>query len=490
MEFYLLEMDFQIDGDVLCPLSDCRRIYSSAKDMLWHLKDCAYIDRGKFLCPCCNKNEKFRTTSKRKCSWDRTDFSTKIRKGLQASAKLLGMFKPVECPHCHYLLHEDVVQGSSELSDTLLSTSDHESTGLRLSPIFEPATLSKLDFHPPAPPSHVAFELSGNSVMEMGDTSLLELGDTGLAPVEITNKYSHFAQSPITTTGPSSLSTSCIESSGSISPPSTVHGSYAGTTVSPTSSDGSSAAGSGSKIRRLSNVFRPSTRGTNLTVNVPDALPTVEQATVPALGHFGDPYRSMPANSAGMIPIRPQTYSASAPYNHSDQLFMETEWSSSLTLGTDFGATDSLLLNNGFAPADPEDLTPRITPNYPNPYGDLFDNSSLNQSPESGHSLTTPDKQAGASLDGGFGCPKCDYKPTGKEENFRSYLSKHRKSHDCSKIECPVCKKEFTRHDNMTHHMGKAHPNCSFLRKRPGSNSIQSGSQRKRASRVAQADSV
>ncbi|KAK9791664.1 hypothetical protein SCARD494_07453 [Seiridium cardinale] len=489
MEFYLLEMDFDIDGVVLCPLSDCRNRYSTSKDMLRHLKDCAYMARGKFICPYCNKDEKFRTAFKRKCSWNRTCFSTKIQKGLQASVKFLGMSKPVQCPQCHGWLHEKAVQSSSKVSETLFSTSDHEPTGLRQFPVSKSATLSKPDIYAPVPPSHGAFELFDDSpiVKEMGDTrfSRVELGDTGLTPVDITNKYSHFAHSPITTTVPSSLSTSCIKSPGSISPPSTVHGSYAGTTVSPTCSDGSSATGSGSKMHRLSNVFRPSIRGTNLALNVPDTLPTVEQATAPALDHRSDLYRSTPADSAGMIPTRPQTYSASALYYHSDQLFIETEWPGSLTLGTDFGAPDSLLLNNGCSPADPEALTPRTMPNYPNSHGDLFDNSSLNQSPESGDSLATSDTQTGASLDGDAGCSKCDYKPKGKKENYRSYLSKHIKSHNCTKVECPVCKKEFTRHDNMTHHMGKAHPDCSFLRKRPGSNGGQSGSQRKRPSRAA-----
>lgn len=456
--------------------------------MLLHLKECPYIARGKFLCPCCDQSQKFRTVSKKKCSWDRANFGEKIQRSLRASAKFLSMLrpKPVECPKCHYPLHENtsgdagVGSGGTLYNPTELGYLENENFATAKAVIeqdyetFGPESPSKA--HP-----EWVFEIPDTSRLELMDTSSrVELGDTGMSPIDLNNKHTSLSREPGSAgTVASSLSTSFSASINpavfdtsfnascdNVSPPSTVLGSCSSAQISPTSSDGSSAHRKG---RQLSRVFRRTRPNSNAATEM--LAPTQMAGAAINLNPGG----SYVVNGSNQLESCPTGF----------------ERPDTLTINTDFDAFSSSPLSGTSGQYSGEVQT---MPNYLEGFGvDFLGQLATLPVPHASPQSATTCSSAGAQSGNPEGeededplhCSICGYEPKGNDKNYRSYMSKHKKTHVGQKVPCPACVRDFTRHDNMTNHLKKCDPNSSLLRKRPGSNgNLQPGSQRKRATRA------
>ncbi|KAI1149642.1 hypothetical protein F4825DRAFT_46527 [Nemania diffusa] len=78
LEFYLLTNEHQ-NTTLQCLSATCVRTFTDPREMLKHLKNCKFLEKGQFFCPACHQYESFRVRSGRRCSWDKEDFSQRVR---------------------------------------------------------------------------------------------------------------------------------------------------------------------------------------------------------------------------------------------------------------------------------------------------------------------------------------------------------------------------------------------------------------------------
>ncbi|KAH6652513.1 hypothetical protein BKA67DRAFT_292598 [Truncatella angustata] len=504
LEFYFVTTEKQCDDDVLCPMRGCRRPFANAIEMVKHLKECAYIDKGRYICPCCNELEKFRTNWNKRCSWNRTKFSLKFQKGLQAPAKLFRLLrnKPIECPNCRHPLQENSEPDAPAYCDeTPYNPDEHVLSGDDVLPPFKPDIDHGYQTFDLLPPSKVQLDYVSELDAPSGlsefptDTPMYEMDsgqNVGMAfpgtnPIEHSSGLSDFITDLVdASVNTSSFSNSFNTSPNAVSPPSTVQDSCSSTEVSPTSSEGSASQKTSGRLLRYNQPRR------RLPGDVP-LCPTQQVNTAPML--VRNSYNTYQTGPVSLPSADDQARVVAGSSSYTTGL----QHSNRLTVHTDFRHSDAWPFGVQSTEAARISLPAQTLPSDLGDYRHLIDSlASLPGHPQptalfrpsyqSDTSRTASDIHAEELSDDELVCPEpdCPYKPTGKTENLAAYLSKHIKTHKDKKIKCLVCDKEFTRHDNMTIHLRRDHADHQMPKKRPvgvGSGDLQHGAPRKRTLR-------
>ncbi|CAJ2505190.1 Uu.00g125840.m01.CDS01 [Anthostomella pinea] len=497
LEYYYLEAeDPRPLQTYRCLMSACqKRDFKDPKAMLRHLKHCTLFPQGNFWCPTCGVDESFRTTSKKRCSWDRVRFGQKLQKKVQHYKDFFrGLAGPSE-----QSTPTATNQGSCPACGSFIPSTD---TPVNHSFSDRPGTFCK----PELPNSQLVFRLPAELPdMALGELPAMALGEhfiegdyLQLHPRQQSKEtYSLCLPYPELDCSPPTIVVEQAPNLISPSGPSTASPSRNGvhsTDVSPTSSAESSKPTTGIQIQ----CFQP----------------------VGHMGYFGQDQAGLPgqqltrwnygSSTASVRPPNDAIYglSAALPPPSRAQSVSRSERVPSLTINT------SQLISNMDTSAwarnvpcydgsayDLKEMETPILENYqPMAAASSFDTgaggtSSAGSSALSGaHNTasfdTSPSKTAISSSSSGLApssvltdpdlqChfPGCEFTPKGKPENLKSYMRKHLRTHKDIHIQCPECYKTFTRQDNLTHHLRAAHK-----RRRDSSGSDELPSQQRRKS--------
>lgn len=442
LEIYLLDNDHQSLDTYRCPMENCTELrFVDYKQMLRHLKDCNCYEDGLFRCPICGKVEKFGTASSSKCLWDRADrpkFGRRLQNKIKATVGAVVRTTSPRIPR-------------------------------------SPSKPTPENDKRPNDQTNPAFELQDNPVPEL-------LGDSPL-PNELDGSSESFSDEPRTYSSPSDLISSPEYQSGTFS-----------AEVSPTS-------GTKSSTTPITNHAQQSYV---TSTNVDQAFGSVSEVQIILGGvNYGEHTE------------------ASLQQPHSTLLYDAPPISSMIPVSS---------FNNQFTRGHP---LPHLQIEYPVPLLDnpsyenmatFLDDATLDfmNNPEQQHlqhlvssipmeiqSPTTieapvrplvaiqcdtqgwsvpsdspsssPNQPLNLEPDEGYNCQHCNYKPSGKSENYGAYFRKHQKVHERLQYRCENCDKLYTRPDNLEVHRRKSHatPNDG-KRRRDDSSSPEPENQRKK----------
>lgn len=481
LEYYLVEVDGQTTQKVRCPMSNCPGVFDDAKQMLRHLKGCDSFPRGSYECPICNKIEKFRTVSEKRCSWKRTSFG-KIMQNLVR--RLSGSSRPSQCPNCQYPLG----MGSKvdpakyqEPSPTGTGRSSNASTAEMNSQFYrspsghaisgdEKISAPQYNRIPEMDVWEYSHELDPMGVCEADTIPALPELPTASEPAlsVITDKSLHLVHE----IPDSSRFTSMKSSPTDISSASTSQIDNYSTDISPTSSTGITSADQSpnGKMPQQYLGIRGNWQIPNTQSHHATAATQYRRNAAPIKRT-----QSKPVSSAqkGAVPL---------PLLDTDFLTSELQ---AATWGPDYTN-----LHSGIA----DFVTPQsalyaqtLTPVSSGMLFDSFLPTPFNESPssQSTRSFASSESQSSEKPKNSFKCPypDCNFVPHGIEGNFQGYLRKHMKNHEESRYECPAegCDKVYTRPDNVTQHVKKSHagPFRVLERKRHVSNASLQQSRKK-----------
>jgi hypothetical protein len=453
LEYYYLEADQPTGSLVACPMLECGSIFPDAKVMLVHLKSCGYVSTGEFECPRCSGKEKFATISRKRCSWGKT---SGLRQWVQSNIRApSARFNPL---YGLYHTPPPFSAGNRTASVPNFDMRNNISDILEYGP-FELEQGSSGSVYLP-----ISYPYSAPPMELMGD-SVPELQATAQAPINV------FGDLP-TAQAPGSFP---VQYDGSpVSSDSDSQGRTHSDLVSPTLSTDSSGSGTdGNKYTQLSSLQRTSQLVNS--VDVFHALPYGAQQSLPSILNDSqdalfNSFQSIP----GLVPTK-----APWPMNQDTAVSGQENIQRSLTLKvkTQFPERDAMpapLALKMYAPVsvpDPQDVPEaQIIPE--NDAESLLSpinySASALEFPQttisspiqplcSSPSLTETDAQDFDSAESIVRCPKCGYRPTGKRENYSSYMSKHKKVHEAGRVPCPDCAVKFTRRDNMMQHRRRTH---------------------------------
>ncbi|KAK8061074.1 hypothetical protein PG997_015295 [Apiospora hydei] len=498
LEYYLLAKPTFTPGNVCCLMSRCQRPFPDPEAMLWHLRDCAYFPEGRYECPECKTTEKFRTTSKKQCSWRRPRLSSKAMKFLQASAAVIRRLTSTKsklCPNCRHIVQHDLNQ---ELASCGSPRSVHEFdasssyAGEKHSNAYSECGKSS-SVHPwPSSSSFSSWASSRELVHhELPDAPLVELVGHE-ATTELHGQSIHRVEVNSAMAGvrnSSNLPPALSSGSGSSpSEPSCTSafsdGSYS-SNVSPSSSVKSATAlgdTNGAQYTNIDSFFtmssQQSTAGveqssTNLESHVYKQPTQIAPGVgIPGLAvadmEFQDPFGGSTAANAprGNMRAGRQTPPLS--------LHIPFTW------GPDFADVSlEQILGYGDASATATTTAAPATPSLQS-FRNSLARSSTNPSPRATSSANTqthiifpedvsPSTSAGGNgsspSTGGkptpssseFECPDCGFTPSGIPEKAATYFYKHRMTHRKERHHCPKCNKSYSRKDNVTAHAKKRH---------------------------------
>ncbi|KAI0515041.1 hypothetical protein F5B22DRAFT_199407 [Xylaria bambusicola] len=436
LEFYLLE-DEQHGPLYRCLMASCpERDFKDPKAMLRHLKHCKLFPNGKFWCPTCQQVDSFKVVSKKQCSWDKVNFARKLfQKSMKALQKISGNRGQ---PHCFCSCH--------------LSRSDAPSKGL-LSPSELPIPFieSEDTFDPFQQVTSAAFELPNTTISELGEMTRKSqyLSNQGVARHPSYNGPIT-PETPCHQISPSELSSASLGQSGyasNISPAPTSH-THESPVLSRFPAEGIAIATQPLPVAPEGNQISRRSEVPLLTVDT-------RQSALPS------------------IPLTPDW-----GFN---MLLNEGETLGPLTDMDGLGIADT----NPIIISQSNEVLPFNTLHFPNESLIPQENSgprrsSSTSAPSQSNSDVSPSSMSsGPDL---LQCPHagCDFRPTGRPENQRPYMRKHLKTHQSNAIPCEYCDKSFTRQDNLTNHIRKAHPEFLVKRRRISLDSLRSAGQPKR----------
>ncbi|KAI0395272.1 hypothetical protein F5Y17DRAFT_474739 [Xylariaceae sp. FL0594] len=452
LEFYLLDNKNQ-GAFVSCPMASCPSLYfEHPKDMLRHLKNCKFFDKGKTWCPTCQRFEYFNIRSSRKCSWDKDhNIGRKILqkykdvfRGLGAGHT--GAHEPYPCADLCAACSSPLAISSPSSTHNSHTRSLSQSSASSISV----ARQSHICNEPVSKTNHPhRYELDsppGGPTELPGETPQLGLPTAGGGILltaqghDFTQEFPHVGQS--STFGHIGVSGQVAESQASRNTYNNeigclVHLQAAGAPIS------QQLTGSSKPAPPLGKSF--SNQG---------VIPWLTVDTRLGLRRATDPYLSSEAMyDLGDIVTGARTAFPTARTNSAEQA-QSTCMAGDVPEGRQVQWTLPFDSGTFLEPATP--VLERPQSSYP-------------ASPAS--TLVSPF----STWEEGLKCDECGFRPKGKPESHMAYLRKHRKAkhQENPKLTCDKCGKTFTRLDNMTKHMKrkhKVHELASFAkRQRPGS---------------------
>ncbi|KAI0416312.1 hypothetical protein F5X98DRAFT_185646 [Xylaria grammica] len=399
-----------------CP----KRDFKDPKDMLWHLRDCAFLPQGKFWCPTCGHEESFKVVSKTKCSWDKVTIARKLyQKSVKAFQRISGHH---EKPHRHCSC-VDPHNGPFGFSQVLASEPPIKSTPFNVQLHHVEVEEAQVEIEEAAagtlrwelPSTEKVLELYGARQSSfMANEKIFSRPSCDKAPIP---------EPPNHQKSPSELSPASSDRSGYSSD------------VSPTSAT----------LTNESPVLGHPPE--NIITSIP-TFPIARQASQ--------------AGGRGEVP--PLTVKTDQSVGN----MTASEWGFML-LGGDGALHPSLDIDGVFAPELVSITPPQTNEGRPLDTSYAFNeplvpqgNTHLHPSPAlSVPSYSTYELSASPMSSGPeqLQCPyaDCDFRPTGKIENQDAYMRKHVKTHLGNTIPCEYCHKPFTRQDNLTNHIRKIH---------------------------------
>jgi len=456
-----------------CPAHD----FKHPKDMLRHLKNCKFFEKGKFWCPTCRRYESFKVRSNKQCSWDKEhnigrkllQKSKDVFRGLGASRS--GAQQPLNCGLC--------AMCSAPLPVDTPIQNGRMGSFCQSSPVQVAGQSQK--YHQPGPPTSISrpHELDSTSFSELcaGSTSSnnstqfpAPLPESPVLPPVYHNNHQG-AMSEV-----SLVSTSPHPSAFSISPTSSTHGETPLVSVS-------HDVGSMFKMAHH-NEFRQSFIESNNGFgqhNISAPVNSTPSHDLGSLVHFPAACAPIPEQLATSSTL-PSTLRRPTVHQETPILRGQTLQSRrrpvALVLGLDITSNDPQNLDNltRVRTVSPSVETVDQTRGIAEGLSATHEGSPLGASaPLSASSVQSSQSSTLTSMsEKELKCNTCGYKP---KRNLKSYLRKHEDIHKGNQIPCTHCKATFTRQDNLTTHLRKTHRifNRSLSkRRRDSSDSLQS----------------
>ncbi|KAI1111311.1 hypothetical protein F5Y14DRAFT_317021 [Nemania sp. NC0429] len=394
LEFYLLD-NVTHGCEYRCLMASCpERYFKDPRDMLRHLKHCEFFSRGEFWCPTCDQVDSFKVVSKKKCSWDRVNLARKL---LQKSLKVLHSISGYQS------------RAQQPLGDSLcvncmnpISRNGSYGSSQNFQSRFPPTSTGSDFTFPPPPWELLATELPSElcQLSQLPDSvnthrSSRHSLHTGLIPQPQAHQPS-----------PSELS---AVSSGQFVYPGTITSAFVAHTIDPS----------------VINSIHPFSNDPIFATTMP---PTRQGS------------RRGPALTVDTHP----SASDWVPFN----ILLDEGETFDSSSGID---------SQGIVPLTPKIITPQESENTPSvPNESLLSPDTININPSPSLSCSnfelSPISMSSAPE---VQCDDCGFEPKGK--SLMAYLRKHAKVHKNIKIPCPHCQKSFSRRDNLTYHLRRAH---------------------------------
>ncbi|KAI0407282.1 hypothetical protein F4802DRAFT_48203 [Xylaria palmicola] len=432
LEFYLLD-NVPHSPPYRCPMASCpQRDFKDVREMLRHLKHCKLFSQGRFWCPTCNRDESFKVVSKKKCSWDKVNLARKL---FQRSWKTLQS------------LTGQRQRAHPALTGPLCAKCSCSVSGL--DPPMPPAGFG-IKFQQAEQTKYVAeqWELpTGEFPAELCDTAL---HSNGIGNNELSHTHLHLPETPTYQTSPSELYSISMGRSG-----------YS-TDVSPTSTT----------LTNDSSMTGHVHTSKSLAIFTPETL------------------------SVGQTNRRGETPSLALDTRQSAVNMPVTQWGFNMLLDEDeILAPTAGIDGRGMVDLTPILIAPEPREILPTAVHDeslmQIDNSPLHPSP----CLSVPSlsnwelSPSSVSSAPELQCHHsgCEFRPSGKGENLQAYMRKHMKKHEKREIPCEHCHKKYTRQDNLTSHVRRAHSDVeegeSKRRRSSSSDNLQVSGPKRKASR-------
>ncbi|KAI1466610.1 uncharacterized protein F4812DRAFT_460880 [Daldinia caldariorum] len=476
VEFHLLENDPTSFRDCRCLMENCpQRNFSDARDMLRHLKGCKYFSQGIFRCPTCNDAEKFQTTSSKKCSWDRPKMRQRLQNTIRAtvdtvkdivSPRSSAMTPFGHCKECGQTVeYKHYPSPFPGIHDRPCS----------ISPIYDPAAIQM--------PQEMNDTVRGARVEELMDTSiLLELQEKSPASDRGDANYGEVYNFPHVVSNCSpSLDLPIELPSVNIARTATIDTSSTVPTESPKSAFSSQP---GHHCPSEDDQYMDFLGGVTSQEAIPNsnhldlAYSTWQPSSSAQLYDIPSSHISIPPMSQGQRGFRESRgHSLTIQMNHLNSPLHVPIWENTTrhmnvlnlsavgNIPSPMSSTDMPSHSNLDACVHSFTATKRIDPLQPTILVDLLSSpdstipsSNREQSPSSATSMLSNEIQQ---------CPHCNYRPKGKKENAKAYLSKHISStHGSTTYKCGFCEKAYSRRDNRGVHIRKHHSSEEGSKKR------------------------
>ncbi|KAI1392281.1 uncharacterized protein F4822DRAFT_123176 [Hypoxylon trugodes] len=452
LQHYFIDEVYDPSARVRCPMPNCNRDFENGKKMLLHFKNCSSFDEGLIKCPICNRIERFRRTSKKKCCWFRPTLTQRLQNKVRNTVDTI---KNLSCTR-------------RESSPRWPETPDYYSPS---SSLVNPTPFS-INAKTPSTPDYwglstpvTAQEVQGTPLYELQDTKkpleLCELqGTNGLSELyELQGTDGPLGLCELQgTNGPLEL----YELQGTDMPLELSHEMAIGTSKTVSSAS--------SMSRVLASPLANHDQHAEGPMESAQDASHLDGTAFDWQQPLSQPHNASPTccgvnqgycNQQGLRDRKKllMTISGNNTKSDSDSL----EWNIPLPAG----GTSCL-------PELPATGIMRTLPaTNPEMYmGSGLDHFDIGSQNIINHNISTPPASAlpmtparppgPEPIEQDFRChyAGCDYVPKGKRENRGSYLKKHTSTHTRDRVsKCPYCDNTYTRPDNRDVHVRKAHAN-------------------------------
>ncbi|KAI1265369.1 hypothetical protein F5Y18DRAFT_50433 [Xylariaceae sp. FL1019] len=480
LEFYLLKGNRQ--PVYRCLMANCpEQDFKTAEKMLTHLKHCNLFPKGEFFCPVCNQIESFRTVSKKRCSWYRTNLGRRfLEKTKSVFREMAGSRPGLLCVKCKSArVYPSYAQGVScpsgsydgdwpkpvndakELQCMPVSIElDSDDGPSKNSMMRHQETFQERPFKPQQAPS----ELSPDSARGHGKSATVSPASDSQPPES--QALGIDFQPPL-------LSRAHRRMDG-------VHSEY--------------------RVRPHNETYSDPFGNRNYNSFMEADLSSYGASTISSFfPEYSATLDTEPVSVVRQTSRRKATPSLTV--NTSEVGLQHAQWGALLLDGDQTLDTSMIDPSMFMSDLSVEQLPPRIIKSPPgtSPASCPFPSSDTILSNESRFFQSSPSKslsssnteQSPHSLSSAteLKCQECGFVPKGKPENLRAYFRKHLAVHDNSPKPCTVahCDKTFTRQDNLTSHLSKVHGIVRPKRRYDSDESLRSpGQSRKKSIRVAE----
>ncbi|KAI1212717.1 uncharacterized protein F4807DRAFT_347609 [Annulohypoxylon truncatum] len=447
LEYYFVDNDPESFKECPCPMVNCQKPkFDDPRGMIRHLKNCEFFDDGLFRCPDCDAVKKFRTASKKSCSWTpKPSFRHRAQKKLKAAMDIIRKFASSqsdsafylgECRNCGHPVPADGLYENPRVFDSRCSSS----------PIYDPSSVKGHS------EDENRYELSDSKLhaLELHASPAHNRTQLSLASYDKYNHSGHinFDPSPL-----SSLPSELDSSSGS-------QGNIYSTDVSPTVTESLTTMSTNNSQGQSSSANHhqrsKSSSDTEKTLNNHHGMEQMQnnwkrpQSTCQSQSLFIQT-NCLESNMNNMEWGNCTFYNDSTlePMSSMEQLGIGNLSSSASVMQAPQLLDIGTYVDPSIPIVDGNITLNMVTPTTSCPLSSTIPSSSSTQPPESELS------------DDDLSCPHCVFRPSGKEQNLRAYLRKHVSTHGNPTYECEVCGRSFTRRDNMVVHRRKHYPDST-----------------------------